>query len=293
MIKQGMAAMGADGKNHLAASEKSEDPSGNPMTRNLFAGRPYHAAACGDVDLVGVRKPQSHYRDILWNGRDRVFAAVRLPAPHGKVYVPTTWSAQPTLDSWTWPGREGMPLEVEVYAGTEKVRLLLNDNVIGEQPTGREQQFKVLFTVPYAPGTLKAVGLNGDKAVAEHVLVTAGPATNVNLTVDHDAIDANGQDLAFVAVEAVDAQGRLVTTADEQVTFSVRGSGTIAAVGNGDGTSDEPYVGSTRRLYQGRALVVVRASRTPGAIALTATAPGLAAATTTITARPATVTALQ
>jgi beta-galactosidase len=285
-IKQGMATMGADGKNPLAAKETSDDTSSDPMMKNLFSGRPYHAAACGDIDLTGVRKPQSHYRDILWNRRDRVFAAVRLPAPEGQVYVPTTWSVHPTLDSWTWPVREGAPLEVEVYSGTDKVRLLVNDKVVGEQPTGRDQQFRATFTVPYAPGTLKAVGLDGDRVVAEHVLTTAGAPAKVRLTVDRATIGADGQDLAFVTVEAVDAQGRLVTPAAQQVTFAIEGPGTIAAVGNGDGTSDEPYVGTTRRLYQGRALVVVRATRTAGAIVVSANAAGLAAGSVTVTARP-------
>jgi hypothetical protein len=75
--------------------------------------------------------------------------------------------------------------------------------------------------------------------------------------------------------------GVFVTTADQQVTFAINGPGSIAAVGNGDVTSDEPYAASSRRRYQGRALVVVRGSRKAGAIRLTATGPGLAAATTT------------
>ena len=65
---------------------------------------------------------------------------------------------------------------MEVYSGAEKVRLFLNDKLIGEKPTGREQEFKAVFSVPYAPGTLKAVGLRGDRVVAESVLTTAGEA---------------------------------------------------------------------------------------------------------------------
>ena len=66
--------------------------------------------------------------------------------------IPTVWSVYPTLAELDLAGQEGKHLEVEVYAGAEKVRLLLNDKVIGEQPTGREQQFKAVFTVPYAAG---------------------------------------------------------------------------------------------------------------------------------------------
>ena len=97
-------------------------------------------AACGDLDLTGYRKPQSYYRDILWNGGDRVYATVRLPEPDGKKIIAVGWATYPTLPTWTWPGQEGKALQVEVYSGAEKVRLYLNDKLIGEQPTGRDQE---------------------------------------------------------------------------------------------------------------------------------------------------------
>ena len=122
----------------------------------LFHGYPWHAAACGDMDLTGFRKPQSYYRDILWNGGDRVYATVRLPEPEGKKIIAVGWATYPTIASWNWAGQEGKEMQVEVYSGAEKVRLFLNDKLIGEKPTGREQEFKALFSVPYAPGTLES-----------------------------------------------------------------------------------------------------------------------------------------
>ena len=107
MVKGAMASFGADGKNPFPVTEKSEDPSTNQMMSGIFAGRPYHGAVCGDIDLTGHRKPQSYYRDILWNRGNRVYAAVRLPEPDGQRVVPTVWSVSPTSASWTWPGREG------------------------------------------------------------------------------------------------------------------------------------------------------------------------------------------
>ena len=291
MVRQAMATFGADGKNPFPVTEKAEDPSTDPMMSLVMSGRPYHASACGDIDLTGVRKPQSHYRDILWNGGDRVYATVRVPAPDGQAVVPTVWSVPPTRPSWTWPGHEGKELQVEVYSGVERVRLLLNGSVVGEQPTGREQERKASFTVPYAPGKLEAVGLRGGRAVASSVLATAGEAARLRLTVDRPAIEADGQDLAFVVVEAVDASGRLQPNAAHDVGFSIAGPGSIVAVGSGDPTSDEPYVGARRRLFEGRALVVVRASEVEGRVGLEATAPGLAGATTTVTTRAARRTA--
>ncbi|MCC7174416.1 MAG: DUF4982 domain-containing protein [Bryobacterales bacterium] len=250
-------------------------------------GFPWHASNCGDLDLTGYRKPQSHYRDILWNGGDRVYATVRLPEPEGKKVIAALWAVIPTLPSWTWPGQEGKEMQVEVYSGVEKVRLYLNDKLIGEKPAGRAEEFKTLFTVPYTPGTLRAVGVRGGRAVAESVLTTVGAPARLRLTADRSTVQADNQDLSFVTVEAVDAQGRFQPTADHEVRFAISGPGVIAAVGNGDGQDAAPYQGDRRKLFQGRALVVVRTSKQSGPIRLTASAPGLGSTDVTIQAKAA------
>jgi beta-galactosidase len=258
------------------------------MMSLLFPGFPWHAANCGDLDLTGARKPQSYYRDILWRGGDRVYATVRLPEREGKKIVAIGWAVYPTRPSWTWPGQEGQTLQVEVYAGAEKVRLYLNDKLVGEMPTAADQQRRALFTVPYAPGTLKAIGVNGNREVATSVLQTVGDATKLRLTADRAALHPDGEDLSFVTVEAVDAQGRLQPNAASEVRFTINGPGTIVAVGNADQKSTESYQGDHRALFQGRALVVIRTSRTPGTIRLQAAASGLAASEITVRAEAAT-----
>ena len=271
----------------MAAMAQNPDPALMSVMTFFMPGFPWHAAQCGDLDLTGYRKPQSYYRDILWNGGDRVYAAVRLPEPEGKKIVAIGWAAYPTLPSWNWTGQEGKEMQVEIYSGAEKVRLFLNDKLIGEKPTGRQQLFKALFTVPYAPGTLKAVGVRGDRAVAESVLTTAGKPARLRLTADRAMLQADGQDLSFITVEALDAEGRFQPDADQEVQFAISGPGVIAAVGNGDGRDTATYQGDRRKLFQGRALVVVRTSRRGGPIHLTATAPGLSAGITDIQAKVA------
>lgn len=276
----------ANGVDMMASIAKSTaDPAMKAIATVLFHGYPWHAAVCGDMDLTGVRKPQSYYRDIIWNGGDRVYATVRLPEPEGKKIIAVGWATYPTLASWTWPGQEGKDLQVEVYSGAEQVRLYLNDKLIGEKPTGRDQEFMATFSVPYAPGTLKAVGIRGGKPVAESVLTTAGKATGLRLIADRTAVQADGQDLSYVAVEAVDGEGRLQPYADQELQFSITGPGLIAAVGNGDGKDDASYQGTRRKLFQGRALVIVRTSKRSGAIRVTAKAPGLADGSVAIQAK--------
>ena len=287
MIDQMFTAM-ANGKDVMAdmANNKS-DPNAKAMMEIFFHPYPWHAAACGDLDLTGFRKPQSYYRDIIWNGGDRVYATVRLPEPEGKKIIAIMWATYPTLTTWTWPGEEGKELEVEVYSGAEKVQLFLNGKLIGEKPTGREQEFKAVFSVPYAPGTLKAVGLRGDRVVAESVLTTAGPAAKLRLAADRTVLQADGQDLSFVTVEAVDANGRPDLHAGQEVQFEINGPGVIAAVGNGDGQDPDSYHGARRKLYQGRAMVVIRSSRQTGPINLTARSSGLSDGSLTIDATAA------
>lgn len=251
----------------------------------LFPGYPWHASLCGDIDLIGHRKPQSYYRDIMWNGGDRVYATVRLPEPEGKKIAVAGWAVYPTAPMWTWPGQEGKTLQVEVYSGVERVRLYLNGKLIGEKPAGREQEFKALFDVPYTPGTVKAVGVRGGREVAASVLETAGPPARLRLTADRTSVQADGQDLSFVTVEALDAEGRFQPNAGHEIQFAATGPGVIAAVGNADGQDTDSYQGTRRKLYEGRALVVIRTSTQSGAIRLTATAPGLAEAAVTIQAK--------
>jgi beta-galactosidase len=275
MIDQMFTAM-ANGKDVMADMAKNNsDPASKAMMELFFHPYPWHAAMCGDLDLTGMRKPQSYYRDIIWNGGDRVYATVRLPETEDKKIIAIMWADYPTLPSWTWPGEEGKPMEVEVYSGVEKVRLYLNDELLGEKPTGREQEFKAVFPVPYAPGVLKAVGLRGDRAVAESVLRTAGTATKLRVTADRSTVDADGEDLSFLTVEAVDEKGQPDFRADGEVEFSISGPGVIAAVGNADARDPDSYDSDRRKLYQGRALVVIRSSRQNGQIKLTARSSGL------------------
>ncbi len=245
-------------------------------TRESY-GAPYpcHGADCGDIDLCGNRKAIAHYRNIVWNRGEKLFLGVRQPVPEGKELRVTRWGVWPVYASWTWPGMEGKPLAVEIYSRSEAVRLYLDDKLIGEKPTTRAEKFKANFSVPYAPGLLKANAVQDGKVVAESVLRTVGDPVRIRLTADRTSLRADGQDLSFITVEAVDAKGLPHPNAEHQVSFVIQGQGTIARVGNADMNSEEPYHGAQRKLFHGRALVVLRAPRKAGALTLTARAPGL------------------
>ncbi|MBI2510398.1 MAG: glycoside hydrolase family 2 protein [Opitutae bacterium] len=240
---------------------------------------PWHGAACGDVDLIGGRKPISHYRNIVWDRGEKLYAAVIAPTPDGRPWNVTPWSLPPTLPSWTWPGGEGRALSVEVYSRHERVRLELNGRSLGERPTDRAHEFRAVFNVPYAPGELVAIGLDGDGEAERFTLRTAGKPVELRVTPDRTRLRPGGQDLLYLTIEAVDANGVWVPNADQLVTVEVSGAATLLALGNADLTSKEPYLGPKRSLFQGRALAVVRSREKGGEVAVRVSAPKLKPAT--------------
>lgn len=236
---------------------------------------PYHGAYCGDIDLIGWRKPISHYRSMLYNTNEKLYMAVREPAPEPLEIKETWWSVYPTWESWTWPGFEGKNIEVEVYSKYPKVRLYLNDKLIGEQKNSKEEQFKATFQIPYSAGLLKAVGIENDKEMESTILQTAGDATKIKLTADRKEILANGQDLSYITIEITDKDGIFQPNAANRLHFKIEGSGVIAGVDNADLKDFEQYVGDTRKTWKGRALVVIKSNHQAGEIKLSVSSDGL------------------
>jgi len=251
----------------------SGDVPGEHWEHDFF---PYHGAYCGDIDLIGWRKPISHYRSMLYNNNEKLYMAVREPTPEPLEIKETWWSVWPTWESWTWPGFEGKTVQIEVYSKYPKVRLYLNNKLVGEQATAREQQFKATFSIPYSPGTLKAVGVENDKEIESAILQTSGEAAKIMLTADRKEILANGQDLSYVTIEITDKDGIFQPNAANRLHFKVDGPGIIAGVDNADMKDTDPYVGNTRKAWKGRALVVIRSTHDTGDIKLTVTSPILA-----------------
>jgi beta-galactosidase len=243
---------------------------------------PWHGAACGDLDITGWRKPISHYRSIVWDRGEKLYAAVLVPSPASEPWSLSKWSVPPALPSWTWPGHEGRPLQVEVYSRHQAVRLHLNHHLVGEKATTRKEQFKAVFEVTYEPGTLRVAGVDGTREVEAFELETAGKPRSLQLIPDRDELRANGQDLAFVEVQIVDRHGNCRWDAANRVAYSIQGPGVIAGIGSGDLATTESYQANPRRVYQGRALVVIRSTAQPGNIVLSASSTGLKPARTTI-----------
>lgn len=236
---------------------------------------PYHLAHVGDFDICGFKRPQSYYRDLLWGLRTAPFIGVLDPQFAGKQLGFTPWGWRPVLDSWTFPGAEGRPTQVDIYAVDEEVELFVNDVSVGRKPAGAASQNRVTFDVIYQPGTIEAVGFSAGKETSRTILKTTGAPVALRLKPDRSTMRCEYGDLAYVTVEVVDQAGEVVKYAESEVSFEVEGAGELIALGSANPSSEEPYVGQQRKAWQGRLLAVVRSSGQPGAIVLKAHTPEL------------------
>jgi beta-galactosidase len=236
---------------------------------------PWHQANCGDLYMCGFKRPQSYYRDILWEHGKKLYVAVHPPYPEGKTPKLTYWGWHDVWHNWTWPGHEGQTFKVDVYSGCEAVELFLNGESLGVKPSTRVERFTASFEVPYQPGELKAVGLVNGQPVEECILQTVGDPAGIRLVADRNPIRCQPGDLCYVTAEVVDAVGRVHPTAEHNIFFTVKGSGSLLAVGCSNPVSPERYTGNQRKAFRGKCLLALKPADTPGEIRLSAQADGL------------------
>jgi beta-galactosidase len=224
-------------------------------------GWPSVSSHFGALDLCGFPKTEFYVRQALWVKDKPVLTLV----PH-----------------WNWPGKEGQSVKVMALTNCDTVALSLNGQLISEKNVDPFQM--VDWQVPYAPGRLEAVGKKDGHEVARFAVETTGEPAALRLTPDRSEIAGDGRDAVPVTIEALDANGRPVPTANLSVELEISGPGAIIGVGNGDPNSHDPEKGSKVNLFNGLAQVILQSqNRGSGPLVLDATSSGLTQAETTIT----------
>jgi beta-galactosidase len=247
-------------------------------------------------DYLGEPTPYGSAKD--WPSRSSYFGIVDLCGfPKDRYYLyKSVWTDAPVLHllpHWNWSGREGQAIPVMAYTNAEEVELFLNAKSLGRKKRGVDtvelpvgpnisgnrkfvSKYRLMWQVPYAPGTLRAVGYRNGAPVAVDEVHTAGAPAKIVLSADRGTIDADGEDLSFVTVRVEDRNGVLCPLADNLVRFKVQGPGKIAAVDNGNAATVEPFQADYRKAFNGMALAIVRSERgKTGKIRLAASADGL------------------
>ena len=185
--------------------------------------------------------------------------------------------------SENWNREAGEKVSLYTYTNGDEVELFLNGKSLGVKKNSNDPKLRARIkwdNIAYAPGTLVAVAKKNGKVVARHQIETTGEAVALKLVPDMETWHADGKDLMHVRIYAVDKKGRRVLNvkdakAFDKLTFTVKGDANIVAVDNGNIASDELHIGKTqlektiqRNLFQGSALVILRAGDKPGKIEL-------------------------
>ena len=185
--------------------------------------------------------------------------------------------------SENWNREAGEKVSLYTYTNGDEVELFLNGKSLGVKKNSNDPKLRARIkwdNIAYAPGTLVAVAKKNGKVVARHQIETTGEAVALKLVPDVETWHADGKDLMHVRIYAVDKKGRRVLNmkdakAFDKLTFTVKGDANIVAVDNGNIASDELHIGKTqlekniqRNLFQGSALVILRAGKQNGKVEL-------------------------
>lgn len=244
----------------------------------LSGGYPWAAAYCGDIDILGNRRPASYYREIVFGLRKRPYLAIQRPQYYGNQPSFSPWSWSDSIANWSWEGFEGKPIVVEVYSDADEVELLVNGIAIGRASTGESHSYKALFDTVYTPGEIVAIAYTDGIETGRTVLRSAGSEVNLRLEVDRESITANDNDLAFVSISLVDDQDIVKPLADRKATVKVEGAGILQGFGSANPKTEEDYYDNVHSTFDGKALAVIRPTRS-GTIHVSVEAEGCSSQT--------------
>ena len=242
-----------------------------------------------------------------WPARSSYFGIVDLCGfPKDRYYYyQSRWSEEPMvhiLPHWNWEGSEHSKIPVYCYTNADEAELFLNGKSLGKKVMGVDKTtipaefmwwkrpektwdspYRLNWEVDYEPGELKVIAYKDGKSVAEKAIVTAGTPAKLELTPDRSEITADGYDLSFVTVKVVDENGNFCLLADNLVNFEIEGPATIAAVGNGNAASLEPFQANYRKAFNGLCMLILKSKKgEQGTVKITASSENMPSTTTEI-----------
>ena len=218
----------------------------------------------GQIDTAGFPKDAYYFYQSVWTD------AKTNPMIHILPY---------------WDFNPDQMIDVRVYTNAPKAALFFNDTLIGEKKLAHTQEDNIIadWSLPYKKGVLTAIAYDeAGNEIARDTKHSFGDASSLRLSADRLEVPANGEELIFVTIDALDADGYPVDNATNRVHVTVDGEGLLAGLDNGDSTDYEPYKGDCRRLFSGKLLAIIAPTLNAGTITITASSDGLKDAVLTL-----------
>ncbi|MCQ2229674.1 MAG: DUF4982 domain-containing protein [Bacteroidales bacterium] len=269
---------------------------------------PWFNAWCGDIDLVGIKKPQSYYRDVVWGVRP-ISMAVRPSVPDGEYEDALGWCWTAEENHWNWHDKayydgnnacgylpvdirpekyqnailatgvvhdvnayRSDSLRVNVYTREARVRLSINGKVIGEQDVDQET-LTATFWVAYEPGELRAEVVKGKKA--EVTFNTSKAPAAIKFETVSQKISSSANALAYVYIKVVDRDGNLCPTAEIPLEIRTSGVKHVAVAGTGHPYDMQSFRSLTPTSFRGQALTIIQPQGEKGSVTISVSSPKL------------------
>ncbi|PZP46764.1 MAG: glycoside hydrolase family 2, partial [Pseudopedobacter saltans] len=222
---------------------------------------PARSSYFGIVDLAGFPKDVYYMYQSEWSDKNVLHLL-----PHWN------WKPGKIVNVWAY------------YNNADEVELYLNGKSLGVRKK-QGDDLHVTWKVPFESGTLKAISRRDGKTVLTKEIKTAGKPAKILLSADRDNISSNSNDLSYVTVQVVDKDGNIVPNADNEISFSITGTGSIAGTDNGYQADTTSLKRPIRKAFNGKCLVIIQSNNKQGTILLKATSPHLNTTTITINSK--------
>lgn len=240
----------------------------------------------GVFDIALEPKPKAYLMKSLFTEEPLVHIAIQEDKGADMMWNGVQTGNQQLSEIWN--RKEGTKVNLLTFTNCDEVELRLNGKSLGRKvnPTDAQHRNQIQWEgITYQKGKLEAVGYQKGKAVTRHTLETSGKPVRIIAEADNSHWKADGMDLQHIKLTVVDHKGRRVRTYNDELTFDVEGDAKIVTVTNGDMTSDELNVTNHRQLWQGSAMVILRAGTTPSKVTLKTSAATLKSVTTKLETR--------
>lgn len=242
---------------------------------------PRIGAGSGLFDRTGRARPVAYQRKSWWSDQPVVYIVRRTNAsratPSDPGFEPLQ-RRQEVFADWTPADLSLHQENVEVYSNCETVELELNGQSLGSKARlepGRDKDAPRVWSVPFAAGTLLAIGRNKGREVERHELRTAGKAARILLTADRDRLNFRWDDVVYLRATVVDDRNVPVPGAVDVITFQGKGPAFFAAVDSGDNNWHDSFGGPACKAFDGQCIAILKAKAAEGELTVTASAPGL------------------
>ena len=234
-------------------------------------------SAGGFLDNCVFRKSYFYYQQCQWSDSPMVHVTIGNGTGNGR--------AMPNLsENWNQTG----PVSVVTYTNCDSVSLYVNTTKVGTQKSSDFAKNMIMqwTNVPWSSGVIKAIGMKGGVQVAVDSIKTAGAAAKVLLKPSKTTLYADGEDVSCIEVDIADANNNFIITAADQVQFTMTGAGRSLGIASGDWSSSESFKATARKVYKGKALIVIQSTMDTGTINITVSSGSLTSAGLTIKTMP-------